>query len=155
MINIKWKSLIINIAIPLAIGGLSSLLTMNSMEKYKSLNIPPLSPPGWLFPIVWTILFILMGIASYIIYESTSKYKTSALIAYSVQLLLNLSWSIVFFNSNMYWTSVAIIIALIIMIIITTIFFRLIDKRASLLLMPYIIWVLFATYLDISIALLN
>ena len=62
MINIKWKSLIINIAIPLAIGGLSALLTMNSMEKYQSLNTPPLSPPGWIFPIVWTFLFILMGI---------------------------------------------------------------------------------------------
>lgn len=155
MINIKWKSLIINIAIPLAIGGLSALLTMNSMEKYQSLNTPPLSPPGWVFPIVWTFLFILMGIASYIIYESDSKYKVNALIAYSVQLLLNLSWSIVFFNSDMYWISVAIIIALIIMIIITITFFRLIDRKASLLLLPYIIWVLFATYLDISIALFN
>ena len=64
MKKVNWKSLLINIAIPLAVGGLSALLTMNSMDKYKEINRPPLSPPGWIFPVVWTILFILMGIAS-------------------------------------------------------------------------------------------
>lgn len=155
MKNINWKSLLINIAIPLAVGGLSALLTMNSMEQYKGLNTPPLSPPGWIFPIVWTVLFILMGIASYIIYESDSEFKTRALIVYAVQLLLNFSWSIIFFNADKYWVSVAIIVALIIMILITIAFFASINKKATLLLVPYILWVLFATYLNIYIAILN
>lgn len=155
MKKVNWKSLLINIAIPLAVGGLSALLTMNSIDKYKEINRPPLSPPGWIFPVVWTILFILMGIASYIIYESDSHLKPKALIVYAVQLLLNLSWSIVFFNADQYWVSVAIIIALIIMIIITIAFFSTINKKAALLLVPYILWVLFATYLNIYIAILN
>ena len=155
MKNIKWKSLLINIAIPLVVGGLSALLTMNSMEKYKDLRTPPLSPPSWIFPIVWTILFVLMGIASYIVYESNSSFKPRALIVYAIQLLLNLSWSIVFFNADRYWVSVAIIIALIIMIFITIAFFSSVSNKASLLLVPYILWVLFATYLNISIAILN
>ncbi len=155
MKKVNWKSLLINIAIPLAVGGLSALLTMNSMDKYKEINRPPLSPPGWIFPVVWTILFILMVIASYIIYERDSNLKPKALIVYDVQLLLNLSWSIVFFNADQYWVSVAIIIALIIMIIITIAFFSTINKMAALLLVLYILWVLFATYLNIYIAILN
>lgn len=67
MHQIKWKPLIICLLIPLAVGGLSALLTMGSMDVYANLNQPPLSPPGFLFPIVWTILFILMGISSYLI----------------------------------------------------------------------------------------
>lgn len=156
MIKIKWKPLIISIAIPLLlIGGASALLTMNSMEKYKEINRPALSPPGWIFPVVWTILFILMGIASYIIYESDSPNKAKALTIYVVQLLLNLSWSLVFFNLDQYWISVAIIIALDILIALNIAFFGSISKVAAFLLLPYMIWALFATYLNISIAMLN
>ncbi len=156
LIKIKWKPLIISIAIPLLlIGGASALLTMNSMEKYKEINRPALSPPGWIFPVVWTILFILMGIASYIIYESDSPNKAKALTIYVVQLLLNLSWSLVFFNLDQYWISVAIIIALDILIALNIAFFGSISKVAAFLLLPYMIWALFATYLNISIAMLN
>ena len=156
MIKIRWKPLIISIAIPLLlIGGASALLTMNSMEKYKEINRPALSPPGWIFPVVWTILFILMGIASYIIYESDSPNKAKALTIYVVQLLLNLSWSLVFFNLDQYWISVAIIIALDILIALNIAFFGSISKVAAFLLLPYMIWALFATYLNISIAMLN
>ena len=156
LIKIKWKPLIISIAIPLLlIGGASALLTMNSMEKYKEINRPALSPPGWIFPVVWTILFILMGIASYIIYESDSPNKAKALTIYVVQLLLNLSWSLVFFNLDQYWISVAIIIALDRLIALNIAFFGSISKVAAFLLLPYMIWALFATYLNISIAMLN
>lgn len=156
LIKIKWKPLIISIAIPLLlIGGASALLTMNSMEKYKEINRPALSPPGWIFPVVWTILFILMGIASYIICESDSPNKAKALTIYVVQLLLNLSWSLVFFNLDQYWISVAIIIALDILIALNIAFFGSISKVAAFLLLPYMIWALFATYLNISIAMLN
>ncbi len=156
MNNINWKSLIINISIPLfLIGGLSSYLTRNSMQVYSELNTPKLSPPSWIFSIVWPILYILMGIASYIVYEADSIYKSKALTIYASQLILNFIWSIVFFNLEKYWLSVAIIIVLNILIFLTIIYFYIVDKKAAFLLIPYMLWVLFATYLNVSIALLN
>ena len=78
--TIRLKPLLINIFIPLAVGGFSALLTMNSMESFENINQPPLSPPGWLFPVVWTILYILMGISAYIVVTSsaTDKQKRNA-----------------------------------------------------------------------------
>ena len=98
MHQIKWKPLIICLLIPLAVGGLSALLTMGSMDVYANLNQPPLSPPGFLFPIVWTILFILMGISSYLIFVSDDRNKTKALVLYAIQLVFNFVWSLIFFN---------------------------------------------------------
>ena len=87
--NIKWKSLLINIAIPLAVGGVASMITMDGFSDYKSINQPPLSPPSWLFPIVWTILYVLMGISSYLIYEKDDSTNKKALTLYAIQLALN------------------------------------------------------------------
>ena len=100
MIQIRWKPLLICLLIPtVLVGGLSALLTMGSMQVYQDLVKPPLSPPGWLFPVVWTILFLLMGVASYLIYVSDAapQEKYRALFLYGVQLILNFTWSIVFF----------------------------------------------------------
>ena len=94
----KYKPYIISIIIPLIIGGLAGIITMNSMDIYNSLIQPPLSPPGYIFPIVWTILFILMGISSGIIYTSNDENKKSALIIYAVQLAVNFLWSVFFFG---------------------------------------------------------
>ena len=71
--KIKWKQLLVCLAVPLAVGGLSALLTRNSMETFQHLYKPPLAPPGWLFPVVWTILFLLMGIASYLVLVSEEE----------------------------------------------------------------------------------
>ena len=156
MIKINWKSLLINIAIPLLlIGGLSALLTIGSMDIYSNLKVPALAPPGWLFPIVWTILFILMGIASYIVWESSSNDKLLAFAVYGLQLILNFIWSIVFFNLEQYWLSFVILIALIILIILNIYFFNKISNVAAILLVPYLVWVLFAGYLNLSIAIMN
>ena len=81
--KIQWKKLIICIAIPLLVGGLSALLTQSSMETFEMVNKPPLSPPGWLFPVVWTILYVLMGIASYLVLTS-GKPDDIALKAYGI-----------------------------------------------------------------------
>ena len=93
------KELLIALAIPLAVGGLAALLS-GGMKDFQTMNQPPLSPPGWLFPIVWTILYLLMGYASYRVYtaEADQGAKRRALILYAIQLLLNLLWPILFFR---------------------------------------------------------
>lgn len=154
---IKWKSFIVNILIPITVGILSALFTKGSMDIYKSIILPPLSPPGYLFPIVWTILFILIGISSYIVWETDIgiENKKRALTVYGLDLIVNFIWSIVFFNLRDYDFSVFIIILLLLIILANIILFRNISKRASLFLIPYLIWVSFATYLNIAIAVLN
>lgn len=155
--KIKWKELIIAVAIPLLVGGLSALLTSDSMQSFEQIAKPPLSPPGWLFPVVWTILYVLMGIASYLIY--TAKYSAgmagNALFFYFVQLIFNFFWSIIFFNWEMYLFAFIWLLALLALIIITTIKFYKISKPAAYLMIPYILWVTFAGYLNLGIYLLN
>ncbi len=154
--KIHLKKLIISILIPLAVGGLSALLTMGSMESFEQLNKPPLSPPGWLFPVVWSILFILMGIASYLVYVSKrSDERKSALTFYAVQLFFNFVWSLLFFNLEAYLFAFIWLVALWILIIITAIKFYRISKPAGYLLIPYILWVTFAGYLNLAIYILN
>lgn len=152
--KIYWKKLVISILIPLAVGGLSAFFTRNSMDSFETINKPPLSPPGWLFPIVWTILFILMGIASYLVAVS-KKPNRLALILYGIQLFFNFLWSIVFFNYEAYLFAFIWLIILWILIIATTVLFFRISKPAGYLMLPYIAWVSFAAYLNFAIYLLN
>lgn len=155
MHKINWKTLLINIAIPLLVGGLSALFTMNSMDVYSQIEQPPLSPPSWLFPVVWTILFILMGISSYLIWENKTKDSKPALFVYATQLVVNFFWSIVFFNLRQYGFAIVVILVLLALILLTIYLFKDINKAAAWLLVPYLLWVLFATYLNIAIAILN
>ena len=154
--NIKWKPLLIALAIPLAVGGLAALLS-GGMDTYKVLNQPPLSPPGWIFPIVWTILYLLMGYASYRIYvsEADRDDKRRALIFYGIQLFLNFLWPLVFFGLQWYWAAFVLLIALWVMIYLTMHLFGSIDETAENLLIPYLLWVTFAGYLNLGVALLN
>ncbi len=153
---IRWKKLLVCVLIPLLVGGLSALITMGSMENFSALNKPPLSPPGWLFPVVWTILFVLMGIASYIVLERGSFAETrTALFFYGVQLFFNFFWSIFFFNFELYYFSFLWLLALWVLIIITAVLFFRISKPAGYLMIPYILWVTFAGYLNLGIAILN
>ena len=99
--KIQWKKLIVCLAVPLAVGGLSALLTRGSMETFEAIAKPPLAPPGWLFPVVWTVLYVLMGIASYLVLTS-GKPNGLALFVYGVQLLLNFFWPLFFFNMHAY-----------------------------------------------------
>lgn len=152
--KIQWKKLILCIAFPLAVGGLSALLTRNSMEAFQTLNKPLLSPPGWLFPVAWTVLYILMGIASYLVLTS-GKSNRSALTVYGIQLVFNFFWSIIFFNFEAYLFSFIWLIILWILIFITMLMFFRISESAGYLLLPYLLWVTFAGYLNWSIYLLN
>lgn len=152
--KIQWKNLILCIAIPLAVGSLSALLTQNSMETFASVSKPPLSPPGWLFPVVWTILYVLMGVASYLVLTS-KKPDTAALTVYGIQLVFNFFWSIIFFNLNLYLLAFLWLVLLWLLILKTTSLFYGISKISGYLMIPYILWVTFAGYLNFSIYLLN
>lgn len=149
------KALVVSILIPLAVGGLAGFLTRNNMDVYNGLIQPPLSPPSWIFPIAWTILYILMGISAYLIYQSDSPNKESALRIYAVQLIVNFLWSIIFFNMQMYLFAFLWLLLLLALIILMIISFSRINKTAAYLLVPYLLWVIFAGYLNFMIYLLN
>lgn len=146
-----------SIAIPLIVGALSAALSGGGMRGFAALNKPPLSPPGWLFPIVWTILYILMGIASYLILTSRAKPEqiSKAMSAYAYQLMANFLWSIFFFDFKWYLFSFIWLLVLWGLIVITIIRFYNISKVAAYLLIPYLIWVTFAGYLNLAIWYLN
>ena len=150
--KIQWKTLILCIAIPLAVGGLSALFTADSMQSFQVQPQPPLSPPRWLFPIVWTILYTLMGIASYIIVISDQP-KQDAIFVYGLQLFANFFWSILFFRMELYFLAFLWLILLWILIFKTMTEFGKISLIAKRLLIPYLLWVTFAGYLNLYIAL--
>jgi len=151
----KLETLVIAILIPLAVGFLSSLLSQNTSNTYETIIKPDISPPGYLFPIVWTILYILMGISSYLIYTSDSENKTKALNIYAAQLIFNFFWSIIFFRYNNYLLAFVWLLILIILIIAMIKAFYEIKPIAGILQIFYLLWCLFAAYLNLSIYLLN
>ena len=154
--NINWKKLFIHLAIPLGVGGLAALLS-GGMDSYGNLNQPPLSPPGWVFPIVWTILYLLMGYASYRVYTSQAEPPAirQALRFYGIQLFLNFLWPIVFFGFGWYWAAFILLVVLWGALYLTMHLFGQIDDTAENLLIPYLLWVTFAGYLNLGVALLN
>lgn len=159
--NPKTENLIFNILLPIAVGGLSGLLTMGGMKAFSSLNQPPLSPPGWLFPVVWTVLYALMGFATYLVWNSehrmTASFMTreSALQIYGAQLIVNFFWSVIFFGFKMYLFAFFWLVLLWALIVINIIFYEKIRPLAGWLLVPYLFWVTFAGYLNFGVFLLN
>lgn len=151
----KIITLMICIFIPLAVGGLSAYLTRDAMANYKEIIKPDFIPPSYLFSIVWTILYILMGISCYLVYTSDSTLKQSALNWYAIQLLFNFIWSIIFFNLQNYLFSFLWLLALILCICIMMLKFHKISPISAYLQIPYLLWCLFAAYLNLSIYLLN
>ena len=159
----------IAIGVPMAIGIVSALLTISAADQYSGYEQPPLAPPGWLFPVAWTILYILMGIASYFIAavirdnkgkkgaENVKKTNLGrvALVIYGVQLAFNFVWSILFFNLNLYWVAFGWLIAMWLMILVLVIISFRLHKVAFWCLIPYLLWATFATYLNCGVALLN
>lgn len=149
------KKLLAYILFPLIVGAISGFLSRNGMNMYNSLNRPPLSPPGWVFPLVWTILYILMGISSYLIASSPSPKKREALLLYAVQLFLNFIWSPIFFGLKNY------LLAFIVLLLLWYAIFKMIrsffqvDSTAALLQIPYLLWVTFAGYLNLAIVFIN
>ena len=156
--KLRIKELLTAIAIPLAAGFVSYLFTQDSMMTFSLLQKPPLSPPGWLFPVVWTLLYVLMGFASWLIYVSPhadKEEKYQALFIYGLQLLFNFFWSIIFFQQNASLFAFIWLCVLLYLILLTALQFYQIKKIAAYLLIPYILWVTFAGYLNLTIYLLN
>ena len=153
--KIRWKMLILQLVISLGVAELSALSTMNSMELYQSLNQPPLSPPGWLFGVVWTILFTLMGISAYLVSVSDSKDKTPALRIYGIQLAVNFFWSILFFRFGWYLFAFFWLLLLIFLVYKMIRSFERISHTAAYLQIPYLLWLVFAGYLNLGIWVLN
>lgn len=151
------KKLIISLLIPLAVGGLSALISGGGMDFYKTVEKPPLSPPGIVFPIVWSILYILMGISLYLVITKKDMYqtKTSAYVFFALQLFLNFIWSPVFFSAKEYLAAFVILVLMWLAIIGMIVSFFRISKFAGLLQIPYLLWVTFAGYLNLGVYLLN
>ena len=143
-----------SILISLGVGILSAILTMGNMNIYSEINTI-IEPPKILFPIVWTILYILMGISSYRIYKSNNRNTKDSLIIYLCQLIINFFWSIIFFNFRNFLLSFIWIIALDILVVIMIYHFYKIDKKSAYLQIPYLLWLLFATFLTYQIYILN
>lgn len=136
-------------------GRLSALLSRNGMAAYQTLEKPPLSPPGVVFPIVWSILYILMGISSAMIWCSESQEKPQALKLYAAQLAVNFFWSIIFFAFG--WRLFAFFWLLLLLVLTAKMVksFYQIDKKAAYLQIPYLLWLLFAAYLNFGVWMLN
>lgn len=155
--NIQKGLLAKCIAIPLLVGAVSSLISGGGMETFQSVVRPPLAPPGWLFPIVWTILYTLMGISSYLVLTSGANPKEirEAIRLYGFQLAVNFFWSIFFFNLEWYLFSFFWLLLLWALVWLMIEEFHPLSKTAAYLNVPYLIWLTFAGYLNFGIWFLN
>lgn len=157
MKKIDVGKLLISLSVPLVAGFLGSVFTMPAVKSwYVTLNKPSWNPPAWIFGPVWTTLFILMGVAFYLVWsKKPSRVVSEAKKIFIAQLLFNILWSIIFFGLGNFWLAFGEILVLWVFILLTIIKFRKVDKAAGALLVPYILWVTFAAYLNFTIAGLN
>lgn len=149
---------LICLAIPLSIGFLGSMFTMESVKTwYTTINKPSFNPPNWVFAPVWTTLYVLMGIASFRVWQKrkTMQWFHWAVIVYIVQLVFNLMWSFIFFELHQIGFALIEIVLLLLLILINAFIFYRFDKLAGWLFLPYFLWVSFATYLTYAIFILN
>lgn len=166
----EWGKKGIFVLVPLAVGALAGVLTRPGMESFSSLNKPPLSPPSWLFPVVWTMLYVLMGISSYLIYisenkEGNKKHKNEdslreikinqALSIYGYQLLVNFLWPVFFFSFQWYFFAFLWLALLWVLVAKMLLEFGTVSKLAAILNVPYLLWLSFAGYLNLGVWLLN
>ncbi len=155
-LKLRWKPLIVSLLLALLAGGLGALLG-GGMDSYEALSRPPLSPPGWLFPVVWTLLYLMMGAAAYRIYvlRYPVAERRGALRLYAVQLLANALWPGLFFGLGLYWGAAAWLAMLLALVLWTWSRFKRLDDLAGILMIPYALWCAFALYLNTGIAVLN
>ncbi|WP_412989718.1 TspO/MBR family protein [Pediococcus siamensis] len=153
----NWKAFLLFVLGVQILGSLSALFAGNIKEIYNSLSLPPLAPPDSLFGIVWPVLYLLIAVSGYLIYQSIAfrGEKTTSFVLFGAQLLLNFIWSIIFFGGNYYWLGVVVVVALDLIVLGCVVQYFKINKMASLLLVPYLVWILFATYLSVGVAMLD
>ena len=151
--NKSKKTKIVFILISLAVGGLSAFLTRNNMNVFDAIQKPPLTPPAIVFPIVWTILFSLMGYGAARVYLEDPT--SNGIEVFGINLAVNFFWSSIFFNLQAYTFAFIWLLLLIAVVIVMIIKFYRVDKAAAYLQLPYLAWLLFAGYLNLYIALMN
>lgn len=147
--------------LPLVGGSIITLFTINAQEAFGAFKQPPLAPPAWLFPVVWTALYIMMGVASYLIYRVRAKkagekrLKVAELWLFYVQLLFNFAWTLLFFNADLKYFAFGWLVAMWLMILVLMVLCFKNCRKAGWLLLPYLLWTTFAGYLNLAIAILN
>lgn len=154
---LKWQKMLLCILIPLAVGALAGGLSREGMSLYQTMYKPLLSPPGWVFPVVWSLLYIFMGIASCLVYcsEASRPRKKRALLLYGLQLAVNFVWPLLFFRFGLLWLSFFWLLLLIGLVWACMTLFRYILPKAGKLMLPYLLWLFYAAYLNLGAALLN
>lgn len=155
--KIRIWLLIVSLAIPLLIGGLSAYLTAEDMKIYDTLDNLVLAPPGWVFPIVWTILYLLMGVAAYLVSVSdqSSEVKRKALLFYAAQLVMNFFWSTLFFTYERYLIALIWLMIMWGLILVCMIRFYRIRHAAGIMMGVLLLWTSFAAYLNLSCYILS
>jgi tryptophan-rich sensory protein len=154
----NFLKFITSIVICILAGGVGTIFTLPAISTwYVTLIKPPFSPPNWIFGPVWTILYILMGISIYLIWKKGTKAKKTrdAIYLFGIQLALNALWSPIFFGAKNLLLALIIIILMIVYIVKTIAAFNKVERKAGYLLYPYLLWVIFATFLNFSIWFLN
>ena len=151
----KYKPYIISFCIAFAVAIAGGRVTYLNMSSFEKLIQPLLSPPGFLFPIVWTILYVLMGIGSYLIYKENDYNSSCCLKIYVINLFVNFLWSPMFFGLGLKLFSFIWIIILDIVVLYMIVCYYKVNKKAAYLQIPYLIWSLFATYLNLAFYILN
>ncbi|BCX47564.1 TspO and MBR-like protein [Haloferula helveola] len=153
-----WLKILISVIVAEVLGGLGGIITASSIgDWYAALNRPPGNPPNWVFGPVWTLLYALIGISFALVWHRAprGKAKSAALIAFAVQFVLNLAWTPVFFGAHQIGAALVVIVGLLVAIAITIVRFRQLVPVSAALLVPYILWVGYATYLNAGYLVLN
>ena len=154
----KWQPYLLFCALTLGVGTLSAFFTRGNTSIYDEIITPPLEPPSFLFPIVWGILYLLLGIGAARVFrvrETNPAGARDAFAFFGMNLFVNFAWSILFFNCRAFWFSFIWLLLLLALTVRMAIAFRKLDKIAGYLQIPYILWVIFAGYLTLGIAILN
>lgn len=149
----KWKSLLISLAVSLGTGAAAGFVTAGSMEQYEMMYRPPLSPPGWVFPVVWAVLYLLMGIAAWLVFTSGKPDRKHALALYAAQLAVNALWPVLYFRLDVPLAALVVLVLLWYLVYLTLKAFFRISTPAGMCMIPYLLWITFAFYLNLSVVL--
>lgn len=153
--SIKVKPLVISLIIPFVSGLISYFLSGDIKSVYAVIEKPFFAPPDWIFPVVWNILFLLMGISCYMIFVSGSSLRKKALTFYGVQLLLNTFWTFIFFKLEMFLFALIWVAAILVLVAVMCLYFYRIKPWAAYLQIPYLLWLTFALMLNAGVYFLN
>ena len=155
IVVLRCKSFLYSAVISFLFAILGGIVTYIGMSRFEDAVQPPLSPPSYLFPIVWTLLFLLMSVSAAMIYDSEDAVSAKALFIYTVQLSLNFWWCVLFFGFRLYFVSFIWLLILMLTVFIMAVLFFRINRLAGILQIPYILWLAFAAYLNFGIWFLN